>query len=143
MQGPPGFDGIKGEAGASCREQQQYYSGTLVVRHSQSTIVPQCQAGHYRLWEGYSLLYVEGNEKAHHQDLGELRFQEKKILFPICVSITTNFIILVNLSYRYKSLNTKHMSSQNFYSISWQLWVIKIELESPSLAKSLPIKQIT
>lgn len=24
-----------------------------------------------KLWDGYSLLYVEGNEKAHNQDLGE------------------------------------------------------------------------
>lgn len=23
-----------------------------------------------RLWEGYSLLYIEGNEKSHNQDLG-------------------------------------------------------------------------
>lgn len=72
LQGPQGYPGGKGEAGASCREQQQYYSGTLVVRHSQSTNVPECERGHYKLWEGYSLLYVEGNEKAHHQDLGKL-----------------------------------------------------------------------
>lgn len=70
-KGPPGFPGSKGEAGSSCQAQQQYYSGTLVVRHSQTTIAPRCEFGHSVLWEGYSLLYVEGNEKAHHQDLGK------------------------------------------------------------------------
>lgn len=40
------------------------------MRHSQSTIVPDCPPGQARLWDGYSLLYIEGNEKAHHQDLG-------------------------------------------------------------------------
>ncbi len=30
-----------------------------------------CPQGMAKLWEGYSLLYVEGQEKAHNQDLGE------------------------------------------------------------------------
>lgn len=70
LQGPRGYQGGKGDAGRSCAEQQQYFSGTLVVRHSQSTTTPRCDAGQYKLWDGYSLLYVEGNEKSHHQDLG-------------------------------------------------------------------------
>lgn len=41
-----------------------------MVRHSQSEQVPGCEQGHIKLWDGYSLLYVEGNEKAHSQDLG-------------------------------------------------------------------------
>lgn len=41
-----------------------------MVRHSQSTIVPRCEQGTTKLWDGYSLLYLEGNENAHHQDLG-------------------------------------------------------------------------
>ena len=48
----------------------ELFSGTLLVRHSQSNTIPQCEPGHIKLWEGYSLLYVEGNEKAHSQDLG-------------------------------------------------------------------------
>lgn len=40
------------------------------MRHSQTTSIPVCPAGHVRLWDGYSLLYIEGNEKAHNQDLG-------------------------------------------------------------------------
>lgn len=30
-----------------------------------------CPQGMAQLWEGYSLLYVEGQEKAHNQDLGQ------------------------------------------------------------------------
>nr|KAG5693532.1 hypothetical protein BaRGS_019858 [Batillaria attramentaria] len=36
----------------------------------QSTEVPSCPLGQTQLWDGYSLLYIEGNEKSHHQDLG-------------------------------------------------------------------------
>jgi collagen type IV alpha len=32
--------------------------------------IPRCESGHIKLWDGYSLLYVQGNEKAHSQDLG-------------------------------------------------------------------------
>lgn len=70
FQGPPGFPGGKGESGRSCIDESPYFSGTLVVRHSQSVSTPSCEAGQFKLWEGYSLLYVEGNEKSHHQDLG-------------------------------------------------------------------------
>lgn len=42
----------------------------LLVRHSQQSTVPECPAGMEKLWDGYSLLYIEGNEKAHSQDLG-------------------------------------------------------------------------
>lgn len=40
------------------------------MKHSQGTEIPVCEPGHVRLWDGYSLLYIEGNEKAHNQDLG-------------------------------------------------------------------------
>ena len=43
-------------------------TGILLVKHSQSVNVPECVAGHSKLWDGYSLLYIEGNEKAHNQD---------------------------------------------------------------------------
>lgn len=41
------------------------------MKHSQSPQVPMCPQGMAKLWEGYSLLYVEGQEKAHNQDLGQ------------------------------------------------------------------------
>lgn len=39
--------------------------------HSQSVLVPQCPGGSTQLWVGYSLVYLEGQEKAHTQDLGK------------------------------------------------------------------------
>ena len=53
----------------------QYATGQLLVRHSQSSSIPLCGQGETQLWDGYSLLYIEGNEKAHHQDLGKAVFQ--------------------------------------------------------------------
>uniref|UniRef100_A0A8D2KZS7 Collagen IV NC1 domain-containing protein n=2 Tax=Varanus komodoensis TaxID=61221 RepID=A0A8D2KZS7_VARKO len=44
--------------------------GYTLVKHSQSEQIPPCPVGMVKLWEGYSLLYVEGQEKAHNQDLG-------------------------------------------------------------------------
>ena len=61
-QGPPGLPGPTPPV------------GYLVVRHSQSRYVPQCLGGETKLWEGYSLLYIEGNEKSHHQDLGKILY---------------------------------------------------------------------
>lgn len=68
--GTSGPAGPKGNQGQSCQETGDYLSGILLVKHSQSTMVPDCPAGQSRLWDGYSLLYIEGNEKSHHQDLG-------------------------------------------------------------------------
>lgn len=46
-------------------------SGYLLVIHSQSVQVPLCPDGSTQLWVGYSLVYLEGQEKAHTQDLGK------------------------------------------------------------------------
>lgn len=47
--------------------------GYTLVKHSQSEQVPLCPVGMSQLWVGYSLLFVEGQEKAHNQDLGRYR----------------------------------------------------------------------
>lgn len=47
--------------------------GFLVTRHSQTTEEPQCPFGTRLIYHGYSLLYVQGNERAHGQDLGKER----------------------------------------------------------------------
>ena len=64
IRGLPGIQGPPGSAG--------YIPpvGFLMTRHSQSTNIPVCPPSMTKLWEGYSLLYVEGNERSHHQDLG-------------------------------------------------------------------------
>jgi hypothetical protein len=71
FQGARGDTGPKGEVGLPCEDQPDYLTGILLVKHSQTIDVPHCEPGHIKLWDGYSLLYIEGNEKAHHQDLGK------------------------------------------------------------------------
>lgn len=67
--GAPGEKGSKGETGRSCQQQRDLY-GMLLVKHSQTTETPRCEPGHVQLWDGYSLLYVDGNDYAANQDLG-------------------------------------------------------------------------
>ena len=69
--GPKGILGSPGRFGTT-----GYYRprGFHIVRHSQTTRIPLCPAGTTKLWDGYSLLYTEGNERAHHQDLGMHNF---------------------------------------------------------------------
>ena len=74
LQGPPGFPGLKGEQGAPCDITPDYLTGILLVKHSQSQSVPTCDRGHIQLWEGYSLLFTDGDERAHSQDLGKYNF---------------------------------------------------------------------
>lgn len=64
--GPPGPTGDPGPEGFG----PGYLSGFLLVLHSQTAQEPACPVGMPRLWTGYSLLYMEGQEKAHNQDLG-------------------------------------------------------------------------
>ena len=56
--------------GKPCSPNVKYSTGQMLVRHSQSSSIPLCGPGEVKLRDGYSLLYIEGNEKAHHQDLG-------------------------------------------------------------------------
>ncbi|XP_008834766.1 collagen alpha-6(IV) chain-like, partial [Nannospalax galili] len=73
LQGPPGFEGAPGQQGPFRRPGVPGHSvrvGYTLVKHSQSEQVPLCPIGMSRLWVGYSLLFMEGQEKAHNQDLG-------------------------------------------------------------------------
>lgn len=63
--GPPGDPGPQGP-------RTYLNSGFLLVMHSQSKRIPSCPLNMRVLWDGYSLLYLEGQEKAHTQDLGQL-----------------------------------------------------------------------
>lgn len=75
-KGLPGLNGLLGPSGADGEPGDEGFPGAILptghmlVMHSQSTQIPQCPQGSAKLWEGYSLLYLEGNEKAHSQDLG-------------------------------------------------------------------------
>lgn len=73
LPGPPGLPGLKGlpgYPGPPGDSGLDYLMGILLVRHSQSSTSPECPQNMQRIWDGYSLLYIEGNEKAHNQDLG-------------------------------------------------------------------------
>lgn len=67
-QGPPGPDGLQGPPGSPGLGSVAH--GFLITRHSQATESPACPQGTSRIYDGYSLLYVQGNERAHGQDLG-------------------------------------------------------------------------
>ena len=71
LQGPAGVPGLKGEAGPPCEQTSDYLTGILLVKHSQSQNIPVCEPGHIKLWDGFSLLYTDGDERAHSQDLGK------------------------------------------------------------------------
>lgn len=83
LQGPAGLPGLVGEPGAPCEATPDYLTGILLVKHSQSQTVPVCEPGHIKLWEGYSLLYTDGDERAHSQDLGKLFASRCQFLFKI------------------------------------------------------------
>lgn len=72
FQGSPGNPGLPGNDGLPCDTTLKYTTGSMLVRHSQSSVIPRCEPDEVLLWDGYSLLYLEGNEKSHHQDLGLL-----------------------------------------------------------------------
>lgn len=60
--GAPGGRGSHGELPES--------DGFLFTRHSQELQVPECPAGSSLVYSGYSLLFINGNNRAHGQDLG-------------------------------------------------------------------------
>uniref|UniRef100_A0A671VJV7 Collagen IV NC1 domain-containing protein n=1 Tax=Sparus aurata TaxID=8175 RepID=A0A671VJV7_SPAAU len=66
--GPPGSDGPQGSPGPPGSVSAAH--GFLITRHSQGQDVPFCPDGTNTIYDGYSLLYVQGNERAHGQDLG-------------------------------------------------------------------------
>ncbi len=72
-QGPRGQDGPKGDKGQKGQEGEHGVagvpgdsgppasaSGFYVTRHSQSQNPPACPFGYHKMWDGYSLLYVQG-----------------------------------------------------------------------------------
>uniref|UniRef100_A0A8C6XU62 Collagen IV NC1 domain-containing protein n=1 Tax=Naja naja TaxID=35670 RepID=A0A8C6XU62_NAJNA len=67
-QGPPGPDGLQGPPGPPGTGSVAH--GFLITRHSQTTDAPFCPPGTNQIYDGFSLLYVQGNERAHGQDLG-------------------------------------------------------------------------
>lgn len=87
--GARGRSGLPGPIGMAGRSVNVGY---LLVKHSQSEQIPMCPVGMSKLWDGYSLLYFEGQEKAHNQDLGECSWQSNTVndkMWSHCMSDTT------------------------------------------------------
>lgn len=71
MQGLQGLPGILGSPGMIGQRGRMAHSrGYFYTKHSQSTRIPDCPTGSSKMWSGYSLLYIMGNERSHGQDLG-------------------------------------------------------------------------
>uniref|UniRef100_A0A8C6JWI0 Uncharacterized protein n=1 Tax=Melopsittacus undulatus TaxID=13146 RepID=A0A8C6JWI0_MELUD len=68
LVGFPGLQGLPGSPGTIIAGPTR--RGFIFTRHSQSTRIPSCPHGTSKLYVGYSLLFVQGNERAHGQDLG-------------------------------------------------------------------------
>ncbi|PWA25283.1 hypothetical protein CCH79_00005269, partial [Gambusia affinis] len=84
--GGPGLPGRKGLRGLPGRAATHYTDGFVIARHSQSINVPDCPHGTSLIYSGYSLLFINGNERAHGQDLGTVgsclpRFSTMPFLF--------------------------------------------------------------
>lgn len=69
-RGLPGFPGMPGDRGLPGLRGPSRSNSFPLVKHSQTASTPRCPAGQTKLWEGFSLLGIEGNEKSHNQDLG-------------------------------------------------------------------------
>lgn len=71
VPGPKGSLGAKGAPGrpGPCGNPPDT-NGFMFTRHSQNLLVPECPAGSAELYSGYSLLFINGNNRAHGQDLG-------------------------------------------------------------------------
>ena len=100
LDGPPGPDGLQGPPGPPGTSSITH--GFLITRHSQTTDAPQCPQGTVQIYEGFSLLYVQGNKRAHGQDLGEII----SILF-----LTTYFVFVLKILLYYRvALAKVHLS---------------------------------
>lgn len=76
VKGPPGLDGLPGLKGKpgdiGPPTTATTMRGFIFTRHSQTTAIPSCPEGTQPLYSGFSLLFVQGNEQAHGQDLGNV-----------------------------------------------------------------------
>lgn len=69
LQGHTGAKGVPGPPGPCIDAPHQ--DSFLFTRHSQELYIPECPAGSTEVYSGYSLLFINGNNRAHGQDLGK------------------------------------------------------------------------
>lgn len=71
ITGPRGQTGAKGAPGQpGPRTDILEKDSFLFTRHSQDIRIPECPAGSTQVYSGYSLLFINANNRAHGQDLG-------------------------------------------------------------------------
>lgn len=70
--GRVGDPGRKGSPGLPGRGGVGFAASLLIARHSQTIRVPECPYGTSLIYSGYSLLFINGNERSHGQDLGKV-----------------------------------------------------------------------
>lgn len=78
VTGAPGSTGAKGARGPPglCADNPEK-DGFLFSRHSQNVQVPECPPGSVKVYSGFSLLFINGNNRAHGQDLGTWHYTRK------------------------------------------------------------------
>uniref|UniRef100_A0AAY4C6W9 Collagen IV NC1 domain-containing protein n=1 Tax=Denticeps clupeoides TaxID=299321 RepID=A0AAY4C6W9_9TELE len=88
LVGAKGQKGFRGPPGPSlpCNEKVNGVEGFLFTRHSQTQNIPLCPGGTAPLYSGYSLLFINGNNRGYGQDLGTMgsclkRFSSMPFLF--------------------------------------------------------------
>lgn len=59
--GLPGRTGPPGSPGQVRADSYEEQTGSVFAFHSQDVRVPDCPLNLVKLWDGYSLLYLEGN----------------------------------------------------------------------------------
>lgn len=108
--GPPGEPGIPAAP-----------AGYHIVHHSQSNRAPVCRNGWKKLWSGYSLLYIQGHDVSHGQDLGSSGSCLKRF--------TTIPYLFCN------TLGQCHYASRNDYSywLSTNLSVPMMPIQAPAV----------
>lgn len=90
--------------------------GFFFTRHSQSVSVPDCPAGSYKMWDGFSLLHFTGDAKAHGQDLGRLFLKRIRLI----INCTTHtWLLQVLLEAVYKNSTRCHSCS-----VTWTTFAI-------------------
>lgn len=79
-RGPVGAKGAPGQPGPSKDPPKK--DGFLFTKHSQELLPPECPPGCSEMYRGYSLLFINGNNRAHGQDLGNMKPVVKSSTFP-------------------------------------------------------------
>lgn len=115
LRGNTGVPGLPGMPGRSVSV------GYLLVKHSQTEQTPMCPVGMSKLWDGYSLLYLEGQEKAHNQDLGKSGWTVT--VFPSMLMFSVTFLCSAGYRYDFGDFAKRlHSVSLLRYRPGWMHW---------------------